>query len=283
MVKMKSVAVLLTCYNRKEKTLKCLKKLFDSEFLSKKDFEVFLVDDASTDGTGSDVMANFPEVNIINGNGNLFWNRGMRLAWRSAVEYKNFDFYLWLNDDTFLFKDGLYDIFKSYCLAKKKEGNEVIIVASCQVNSTDNLFSYGGRDDNGPIIPNGFIQACKYINGNVVLIPKLIFKTCGNLSNDYTHGMGDFDYGLNAALKGFKSYTTTKYVAYCQPNNPVPEWCNPNNSLMKRWSLFHSPYGLNILEYIKFRKKFWGSKWIFYLIKAYLKMLFPSFYFKLSK
>ena len=48
----KNIAVLITCYNRKDKTLLCLESLFKQQGLGI-DFSlaVFLVDDGSTDGT----------------------------------------------------------------------------------------------------------------------------------------------------------------------------------------------------------------------------------------
>lgn len=76
------IAALLTCFNRKEKTLQCLKSLF--QVLP--GCIVFLVDDASTDGTSDAVKQLFPEVHIIRGDGNLFWSRGMFTAWKEAVK-----------------------------------------------------------------------------------------------------------------------------------------------------------------------------------------------------
>lgn len=282
MVKTKKIAVLLTCHNRKQKTLQCLQTLHEATLPIDYTFEVFLVDDGSIDGTGEVVQKEFPEVNIIKGTGNLFWNQGMRLAWKTAAETKDYDFYLWLNDDTILDKNGLEQILKTYVKAKVFEQNEVLITAACRAVLGENNFSYGGRNEAGPVIPNGNLQSCKYINGNAVLIPKIIFKALGILSSDYTHGMGDYDYGLRATKKGFKCYTTKNYVATCPPNEGIPGWCNPENTLKMRWILLHSPRGLNIKEYNKFRKKFWGKKWIGFAIKAYSKMLNPKLYDKLS-
>ena len=72
--------------------------------------EVFLVDDCSTDGTSTALQIQYPSIKIIQGDGNLYWNRGMHLAWKTAAASKEFDYFLWLNDDTLLEKNA----FKFY-------------------------------------------------------------------------------------------------------------------------------------------------------------------------
>ncbi|TDK42042.1 glycosyltransferase family 2 protein [Algoriphagus formosus] len=279
---MKKVAVLITCHNRKEKTLLCLDRLFKSiEIFKIYLFEIFLVDDGSTDGTGLAVGVKFPIVSIIKGNGNLFWNQGMRLAWQIASETRDFDFYLWLNDDSYLDQDGLIKIFDAYRQALIEEQSDVIITAACRSEEGISTFSYGGRSELGPVIPNGKIQKCTYINGNIVLVPKVIFKKIGILSSDYLHGIGDFDYGLRAANAGFKCYTTKDFVATCKLNDKASEWFNPDVPIKIRWKLMHSPLGLNIKDYTKYRKRFWPRQWMFDVLKAYVKMIFPRLYSKL--
>lgn len=277
------LAVLLTCHNRKDKTLACLKALYEQSGLGM-DYliDVFLVDDGSNDGTSLAVKNEYSLVNIIQGDGNLYWNQGMRLAWKIASETNDYDFYFWLNDDTILDSDGLLNLLKNYNQATKQEQNEVIITAACRTKIGNDIFSYGGRDEKGAVEPNGIPQVCKYINGNAVLVSRAIYKKLGNLSNDYTHGMGDFDYGLRALKDNFGCYTTGTYLATCAPNEGIPGWCNPNLSIKKRWELMHSPRGLNIREYIKFRKKFWGIYWMSFAFKAYAKMLSPKLYQKIS-
>jgi GT2 family glycosyltransferase len=283
MIPIPTIAVLLTCHNRKEKTLQCLKAFYEQEGLNS-DYliEIYLVDDASTDGTAVAIKDKYPLVNVIQGNGYLFWNQGMRLAWKTATESKDYDFYFWLNDDTILDRNALVNLIEIYKKATVLEDKEVLITAACRAGLGTDTFSYGGRTDAGVVLPNGELQSCKYINGNAVLIPKAIYKGVGNLSDDYTHGMGDFDYGLRALIAGFRSYTTTDYIATCPTNEGIPGWCNPSFPLAKRWELLHSPLGLNINEYIKFRKKFWGNRWISFAIKAYAKMLNPKLYKKIS-
>lgn len=279
----KNIAVLLTCFNRKNKTLDCLHNFYSLDLPDLiGGIEVFLVDDGSTDGTSDAVKTTFPKVQIIEGTGNLFWNQGMRLAWKRAKETMDFDFYLWLNDDVVLKTFALKELLDCYQEGKKASGVPALITGAFQNTKKDLTFSYGGRTEEGEVIPNGELQDCKYINGNAVLITKAIFNELGSLAPEYTHAMGDFDYGLRALNAGFKNYTTKRYIGYCKVNDE-PHWSNPKASLKERLRLFKSPRGLNYNEYIMFRKKFWGNKWVVYAFKAYLKVLFPGFYNKLKR
>lgn len=278
-----TIAVLITCHNRKERTLSCLKSLFSVDLPKNIELNIFLVDDGSIDGTSIAIQKLFPQVHIIQGNGTLFWNQGMRLAWKTAFKVNDYDFYCWLNDDVILDNHSLSNLLLDYHEAKVFSCSEVIISAACRIGVNIHEFSYGGRTDSGIVVPNGKLQRCKYINGNFVLVPRSIFKEIGYLSNHYTHALGDNDYGLRALEKGFLCFTSKFYLATCPPNEKVPGWCNPEISLLKRWRLFHSPLGLNIKEYNHYRKRFWGSRWVIFSIKAYLKTIFPSIYAKLSK
>ena len=278
-----TIAILITCHNRREKTVTSLKALYKAILPEGYHFEVFLVDDGSTDGTSEAISTQFPKVNVIQGNGNLFWNGGMRLAWQKAAENYDYDFYLWLNDDTIIDKNAMSELFENHNDALKKDNNPSIIVGTCRSEKGSDVFSYGGRNEKGPIIPNGKLQECKYINGNLVLVPQAIFKQIGILSNDYTHALGDNDYGLRAIQAGFTCYISKHYIATCPSNPGIPGWCNPKNSLKKRWQLLHTPKGLNIKEYNHYRKKFWGAKWLIFALKAYLKTIIPSLYGRISK
>ena len=277
----KKIAVLLTCHNRKDKTITCLQALYQASLPEGYQFDVFLVDDGSTDGTSDAVKEKFSDVIIIQGTGELYWNQGMRLAWKTATETNDFDYYIWLNDDTIVNQMALVELMSAYNDIQDETNKTSIIVASCKESDTEAIFSYGGRTDIGNVIPNGELQTCTFINGNLVLIPKIIFKSLGYLANEYTHGMGDFDYGLSAINKGFECYVTRKYIATCPQNQGIPKWCNPKIKLSDRWKAFHTPLGLNIKEYNHFRQKFWGKKWIIFAIKAYVKMLVPNLYSKI--
>ena len=60
------IAVLMTCYNRVETTLACLRALHVAAgHVPGLDLRVFLVDDGSPDATGVRVMEAFPDVTVV--------------------------------------------------------------------------------------------------------------------------------------------------------------------------------------------------------------------------
>nr|WP_255590687.1 glycosyltransferase family 2 protein [Algoriphagus sp. NBT04N3] len=272
------VAVLLTCFNRVKTTIKCLTSLYQTIVPENIKLEVFLVDDASPDQTGKKVKELFPEVHVIKGNGQLFWNKGMRLAWESAVAHDKYDFFLWLNDDTFLKKDSLKNLLDDYV----RMPTEGILVGNIQSELTRG-FTFGGHEESGPKVPNGQPQKVKYCNGNLVLVPYSVYQKVGMLDETYTHLYGDMDYSLNVSKAGFDCYGSSKYLGYCEVNE-VSYWGDQSLSLIKRIKLMHSPKGVDLMKCYYFKKKH-GGQWtgIKTLIDGYAKALMPKAYREFKK
>ena len=81
------VVAILTCHNRREKTLACLRSYFDQALRFPANLEVVLVDDGSSDGTAEAVRAlGASSVEIVAGSGDLYWAAGMALAEERALE-----------------------------------------------------------------------------------------------------------------------------------------------------------------------------------------------------
>ncbi len=271
-----NLAILITCHNRREKTQKCFENLFLQSLPIGSNMEVFVSDDGSRDGTSEMIQSKFPKVNILFGSGDLYWNGGMNLAWTSALKNGDFDYFIWLNDDTFLFENAILDIFKDF-----EEGIKPSIITAAIKQPNTNKFAFGGQDESGVVKPNGSVQKVVLINGNFVLIPKEIVAELGVLSNEFTHYLGDYDYGLRAISKGRNCYTSSKYLGECEVNE-LPYWGDSRNSLKKRWELLHSTKGLSIREYTRFLRKHHGnSKAIKNLIYSYSRVIAPSFYVSL--
>lgn len=245
---MSQIAVLLTCFNRKEKTMNCLSQLFKL----KSDLDVYLVDDDSTDGTSEAVLKEFPQVNLIKGSGSLFWNKGMNLAWEHASK-NGYDYYLWLNDDVIIYKNCFDELFSCAELTK----NEAIISGIIETSDKKNTL-YGGFDSNKRLIkPNGKLNSIRNMNGNVVIVPKEVYKILGNLDLHYHHDLGDVDYGLRAQNKGIGVYTTRIAIASGDKNDICRVRQN-NTTIFKRFKKLYSPLGANPKIIFYYRNKYFG-------------------------
>jgi GT2 family glycosyltransferase len=246
-----NIAVLLTCHNRKDKTMECLLKLYQQQGLNI-DFniEVFLVDDGSSDGTTDAVKTKLPLVNIIQGNGDLYWNRGMHLAWKTAAATNVFHYYLWLNDDTFLYNEAIRTLLNTTF--------ENSIICGSTRSQQNTTVTYGGylRKPDRIIKPNGEFQSCDYINGNCVLISKKIFDLVGNLDPIFQHALGDFDYGLRAKKKGVNLFVAPNFVGLCESHTEEPKWMSPFISLSNRIrNLYSASSGCNPHEFFIFDRR----------------------------
>ena len=205
----------------------------------------------------------------------------MRLAWNTAIKKKKYDFFLWLNDDTIILDNGLNNLFEDYKSVLKFKKEPFLITGACK-KTNSNEFSYGGRNELGAIVPNGELQTCKYINGNIVLVPFEVYEIIGILSEKYTHAIGDFDYGLRALRNNINCYTTSSYVAMCD-ENPISGWMDSSVPFKKRRKLFFSPKGLNVKEFMYFTRKHYNFKrTISVFFKVHLQVFFPKMYHKLK-
>lgn len=251
---MKKVAVIMTVHNRKEKTMKCLSQIYSLNIPEDIKLDIYMTDDGCTDGTPVCVSENYPDVNIIEGDGTLFWNKGMYVAWCEASKSEP-DYYLWLNDDTFIYDDTLVKLLKE---SASKADNAIIIGSTCDT-STKSQITYGGQIIRGTfVMSNEKAEKCTYMNGNIVLVPDQVFKIVGYNDPYYSHAMGDYDYGLMAKSKGIHIYVAPGFCGECDLHDCVSTWKNPDKSLKERWKAFFRPTGANPFEYFYYRKKNYG-------------------------
>ena len=271
------ISVILTTYNRIETTLEALKNLFECELPKDFSLNVTIADSNSPDNTLKIIKSKYPDIKIFNVGDNIYWNDGMTKAWVEASK-SNSDFYLWLNDDTFLFENAITVLISDF----KSHQDESIIVGVTEDNSS---ITYGGRKKrfNNPLIkPNGFPQKCDFMNGNCVLISRNIFNKVGFLSPKYKHSLGDFDYGLRAIRLNINIYITSKIIGKCEHNDF--KWYNPSFSFIKRAKFLFIPNGMPLKEYFYFNFKFFGAfKSMKFLASVACALLLPNLYIKLTK
>lgn len=278
-----SIAVLITCFNRRQETLTCLSRLFSQVNLdSLVPFQatVYLVDDGSTDGTSECVRSKYPEVIIIKGHGDLFWNGGMRLAFETAMK-SGHDFYLWLNDDTFLYQDAISRLLESFNTLANHGHSKSILVGSTQDANTG-LLTYGGVNRYSwwyplkfvTVNPDSDLKRCDSMHGNCVLIPQLVAKSMGNLDSSFVHHLSDFDYGFRANKKGFSVWTIPGFVGTCSFHEPA--WREDSLSLRERFKAVNHPKGLALHEWKIYAQRHGGFFWPIYWLSPYAKLIIAA-------
>lgn len=282
------IAILLTCHNRREKTLFSLEALFKQVLGLENSLQVYLVDDGSSDRTQEAVQLNYPEVKVLQGDGNLFWNGGMRLAFSEALKTGH-DYYLWLNDDTQLEPDALSNLLNThYQLAEQGKPNS-IVVGSTRDGVTGEL-TYGGvvrpnrwrRLAFKRVEPSKERQECETMNGNCVLIPHTVAEKVGNLDNAFTHGIGDYDYGLRARRLGCSVWIAPEYVGTCSRNLLRGGWEDTNLPLGARWKKVRQVKGLALKEWKIFASRYAGPFWYIYWLSPYIRLISSSAFKKLG-
>ncbi len=295
------IAVLLTCFNRKEKTCKCLQSLYTDlgkynkiETNQKISIEVFLVDDGCTDGTADAISTQYADksVHIIQGSGSLFWAGGMRLAWSVAYKrHSEWDFYLLMNDDTELLPGALQELLETHQYALnvyKMEG----IYSGITCASDD----YTKRTYSGRIWVNRFKgttkyigisnspQICELVNANILLVHKSVVDKIGRFSGSYQHGFADYDYSIRARKKDIPVLVSAKACGICDNDHLDKEYqaqCVINMSLVERCKYFRHP-AHSSGDYLRF---IWNNsplRWPMVFIGRLLNLFLPRLYYKLN-
>jgi GT2 family glycosyltransferase len=279
----------MTCHNRQANTLACLQALYKQVFLPNVEIQVYLVDDKSTDGTGKAVASNYPKVRVFEGSGNLFWCGGMRLAFAEAMK-SDYDYYLWLNDDTILYPQAINTLLATSQDLTKQGYSKTVVVGSTQDAKTG-LLSYGGLVRSSwwhplkfcLIKPGNEAQSCLTMNGNCVLFRREVVQAVGNLDSAFVHSTGDFDYGLRIQKHGGSVWLAPGYVGTCEYNALRHQaWDEANLSLRQRWEKINQPKGLPLREWRIFAHRHAGTFWIFYWLLPYIRLLVKSVFHKLE-
>lgn len=243
------------------------------------DFSVFLLDDASHDGTSEAVQLLFPDVHILEGDGSLFWGGGMHAAMKAAIAVP-FDYMLWLNDDVVLAQHAVQRLLASYVA---RHGKPHIIVGSL-TNPATGQIHYGGFRRSG-FNPGGLDRvqlkgddtvSCDTMNGNVVLLPKIIVDAVGLIDPVFIHQFGDIDYGYRAIKAGFQIRATCYPVGTCHWEQRERPWRRSGLSLLDRWRLLNRPLGLPPRPFLTFMMRHGGLPGLALAIFAYLKALAPT-------
>lgn len=271
------IAVLLTVFNRKQKTLACLESLQQQELPPNVNIEVFLTDDGSSDGTTEAITSHFPCTHVYRGTGKMFWAGGMRHAWKNALS-TNPDFYLLLNDDTMLDRRAVSILLDTSTNAGRSPVPSIAIGSTCNEGGS---LSYGGWKlgsrvfwKSRRVYSEVKHTECDFGNANIMLVPHEVVSRIGILSDRFTHSLADFDYTLRAKKIGFKLRVPPGFLGNCTDDHDK-NWKSRQVPLGERIAYLKSPKGLAYREYLHFIQQHFPLSYPSAFVKLWLKTFFP--------
>lgn len=268
---MTHISILIACHNRRSQTLRCLRAL-EAAVSNSCSYRVILVDDGSVDGTAQAVQREFPSVVIVAGDGQLYWNGGMRVAWERAIRYQDSDYFLWLNDDTEMLPGS---IAKMLQLSSLISSSAVVVGRTIDLETGEQ--TYGGVREVGGLRRLSYRQNgesatfCDTMNGNAVLFPAVVPDVVGLNSPRFSHSFGDFDMGLRVRRAGMDVVQLGPPVGYQSRNESalhMPTHLDFGNAKQ----VLLNPKGLPPREWAEFCRRHAGPLWLVYFVARYIRL-----------
>lgn len=290
---MGKTAVLITVHNRKALTLKCLDSLKETvaPHSGQVAVKVFLTDDGCTDGTAEALRErNYPfELEILPGDGNLFWNGGMINSWKAALAEGGWDGYIWLNDDTVILPEFWEDLAAADAYSLETYGKRGIYVGSTK-DLVTGKFTYGGFVYTNRFLlkdrmltPDGSFQVCEAGHGNITYVSSEVVDKMGIFCPKYRHGGTDHDYTYLAHKAGFPLLVMPHYAGGCENDHLGKPRKHVQGNLRQRLKLFWSPWGYNMHNTLLFNWRCFPWRVPFVFFATLNKVLFPILGYKIYR
>jgi GT2 family glycosyltransferase len=252
-------AFIVPVHNRKEITLGCLRVLRGDGVLEWA--RVLVIDDGSTDGTADAVASEFPEVELLFGDGTLWWTGAIELGMRRAYD-SGAECFIWLNDDTTPLQGSCARLVQTM----RETG--AIATGQCQI-PPDGPVIYGGLVVNGIALrlapaegnePVAVSAAC----GNFVAVPSSVIRAIGFPDGKrLPHAFGDSDYTLRAKRAGIPIVVDPRARAFAKPNalKNYASWLLSDISVADIWlQMFDKHSYAHAPSYARFQARHFGAK-----------------------
>ena len=212
------VAIVIVNWNKKDFILNLLKSL---EELNYDNYEIIVVDNASTDGSAEAIREAFPYVTLIINKENLGGTGGFNTGMRYAIENKDCK-YIWLLDnDAEIEKDTLV------ALVNTMETDEQIGIAGSRLVCKDTKITlecgaYVNRNSIGvtpcfrnlKMIPSSKLVEADYVAACSALVRTKALSTVGLMDERFFLHWDDMDWGLTFKNKGYKVVAVPNSVVY---------------------------------------------------------------------
>ncbi len=221
------VEIVTPVHNRKQLTLRCLRSI------SKLDcpgieIHTIVVDDGSTDGTGDAIRQRFPAVEVIRGDGNLWYTEGTNVGLKAALEHDP-DYVLAINDDQIFDANALRFLVETAQKHPRSVVGALLLLWDAphrvfQVSPKWVTASGGWRhwyQQTVWTVPEKPWHV-ELIVGNCVLIPARAIREEGVMNARRYPMFGDAEYTPRLRRRGWDLLVDPRARVFCQPNTIPP-------------------------------------------------------------
>lgn len=279
-IKKTEIAILIPVFNGLRYTSSCLSCLYHMKYSLKEQsprIRIIVTDDGSTDGTMQWIKLNYPETDVLEGDGNLWWSGAINLGIRYALEKYKSDFVLWWNNDIVPASDYLE------CLLGIIDNEDICIAGSKIYYSgrEKTIWSMGGLFDpkTGKKVMIGMNEqdseifnqtlTVDWLPGMGTLIHHSVFEKIGFVDDAcFLQYHGDSDFTFRANLSGIIIKVFPQLKIWNDKSNSG--YLHENNFKQLRQSLTSKKSIYNISQDIKFYRKYSTSIFAYKtLVKKY--------------
>lgn len=218
------VAIVAPVHNRRDITLQCLRSLskINEEGL---DVRTYIVDDGSTDGTSEAIATQFPNVNLIKGDGTLWFTEGTNVGIRAALADEP-DFVLLMNDDQIFDADFLHSLVKVALASPRSVVGSLLLLWDTphKVFQVAPVFQMQWgcwrhwHQQTVWTVPDRPWEV-DLIVGNCLLVPAQAFRDHGLMNSKRYPNFGDAEFTPRLRKAGWKLLIDPLSRVFCQPNN----------------------------------------------------------------
>ncbi len=278
----KTVYIVFPVHNRIDETKRFLKSLDEQ---STSNYKLVICDDGSTDGTSEHLEANYPEVVVLKGDGQLWWTAGINKCIRYVLSVcRESDYILTLNNDAQLPGD-----FIKQKLDRAEDYPDAIIGSLCMYADERNLIETSGyimdyetctstqlnKPGDARTDSHRGMKEVTHLPGKGVMLPVKVFRDVGLYDEaNLPQYHADTDLVLRAHKAGYPVFVDYDAILLSEVNTNNMVLPTHELTLKGMAKTFIGPYSMNNLSIRNnFAKKHFQGKRFRYLSKTYFRII----------